>query len=64
VLKEDVAVPFEKLIQDKFPDAGRALALPVALTVLNGRPAQILTFQFDQIETNEHRIAAVALTAD
>ena len=62
MLKEDVAVPFEKLVQDNPRMRATHKLCQLALTVLNGRSARILAFQLDQIETNEQRIAIVALT--
>jgi hypothetical protein len=63
MLKEDVAVPFEEFVQDN-PRLWAPHQLCISLSVLNRRAAQILAFQFDQIERNKHRIAAVALPAN
>ena len=64
MFKDNVTNTFEKLVQDNPRMRATHKLCQLALTVLNGRSARILAFQLDQIETNEQRIAIVALTTD
>ncbi len=64
VLEENVAVAF-KTSFTTIPPCGRRTSLAsLTLPVLSRRAAQILTVQFDQIESDQHRLATVALVAD
>jgi hypothetical protein len=54
MLKEDVAIAFEELIQNESrPD------LPACACVLERPASQILAIQCDQIESNQFRIVTV-----
>ena len=64
MLKEDVAIAFENLVEDNAGVRPAYQLCQFALALLERHSPQVFAVEFDQIESEQHRILAVALTAD
>ena len=59
--KENVAVTFKNLVQNNSRMRTPRQFCQDALALLDGRTPQIFTVEFDQVESDQHRIITVAI---
>jgi hypothetical protein len=62
--KENVAVAFENLVEDNSRMLAAHQFCQLALALLDWSTPQVFAVQFNRVESDQHRIVTVALTAD